>query len=41
MTVNIDSVDVLVWGGGTGGAAAAIQAAVAVPPPCFSPQGRG
>ena len=27
MTVNIDSVDVLVWGGGTGGAAAAIQSA--------------
>ncbi|WP_114992874.1 FAD-dependent oxidoreductase [Synechococcus sp. UW179A] len=27
MTVSIDSVDVLVWGGGTGGTAAAIQAA--------------
>ena len=27
MTFNIDAVDVLVWGGGTGGVAAALQAA--------------
>ena len=26
MTVSVDSVDVLVWGGGTGAAAAAVQA---------------